>query len=446
MKSFTRIWLIALAVKTVLAIWLPLSNDEAYYWVWGHHPQLSYFDHPPMVGWLFYFGTFFDSFANASRLPAVWLGHLTLLVWNRILSPVLDEQKRTYWLIFVLFSPFLGIGSLIVTPDVPLLFFWSLSLLFLLRAIETKDLRFYIALGAALGLGFCSKYMIVIFVPIALAWLAWSGKWRSVKWAYVPLTIVFGLLFCAPVIYWNWKNDWASFAFQLNHGLVSEKWKPSWPLEYVGAQILLLFPPVIWFALQRREPREMKVLHFFAWGPLLFFLYTAFKARVEANWPIMAYPAVLSLALLNMRDWRWLKITVGIWAAALVIVLSEIIHPWIPLDPKKLKTNEFKKFDVFLPEAAHEQELYLGSYQMAGAVSYKLRRQVYKLGGMNRRDFFDFQPQSYPSGDRFIVGAEITHPLPAWVTEKGYEVKSTRRLNDEFQLLEVERRAKDPGR
>ena len=22
--------------------------DEAYYWMWGQHPALSYFDHPPL--------------------------------------------------------------------------------------------------------------------------------------------------------------------------------------------------------------------------------------------------------------------------------------------------------------------------------------------------------------------------------------------------------------
>lgn len=446
MKSFTRVWLIALAVKTVLAIWLPLSNDEAYYWVWGHHPQWSYFDHPPMVGWLFSIGGLFDSLWNAPRLPGVWLGHLTLLIWHRILAPVLDAKKQTLWLIFVLFSPFLGLGSLIITPDVPLLFFWSLSILLLLKALDQKSPTLYIALGASLGLGFCSKYLIVLFVPIALVWLAFSGRWRAVRWSLVPLTVLFGLIFCLPVLYWNWRHEWASFAFQLNHGLASEQWKAGWPLEYLGAQILLIFPPVLWLALQRREPKDMRFLHYFAWGPLLFFFYTSFKARVEGNWPIMAHPAVLSLAFLNMRNWRWLKITVGTWAVALLVIFSQIIHPWIPANPKKLKTNEFTKFDVFLPAAMQEKDLYLGSYQMAAAVSYKLKRQVYKLGGMNRRDFYDFQPQSYPNGDRFVLGAEIGHPLPAWVQEKGYQVKSTRRLTDEFQILEVERSAQSPNR
>lgn len=445
-KSFTRIWLVALAVKTIIAIWLPLSNDEAYYWVWGHHPQLSYFDHPPMVGWLFWLGTFLEGFGNAARLPGVWLAHSTLLVWNRILGPVLDERGETLWLILVLFSSFMGVGSLIITPDVPLLFFWSLSMFLLLRAVASTSLFAYAALGASLGLGFCSKYLIVLFVPIALLWLLWSGQWRRVRWSCVPVTIAVGLLFCAPVIHWNWKHEWASFAFQLGHGLASEERNPQWPLQYLAGQIALLFPPLIWLAIRGREPKEMRFLHFFGWLPLAFFLFTSFKARVEANWPVMAHPSILALAYLNMRDMRVLKVTVGVWIAALAVIFSQVIHPWIPLDPRRLKTNEFTKFDVFLPEAEKRPDLFLGSYQMAAAVSYKLRRQVYKLDGMNRRDFYDFIPHSKPKGDRFAVGAEIGHPLPAWVQEKGFEVTETRRLSDEFQILEVQKRAQNPDR
>ena len=449
MKRFTQAWLIALAVKTVIAIWLPLSNDESYYWVWGHHPGLSYFDHPPMVGWLFWIGTFFESLGNAARLPGVWLGHLTLLIWNKLLEPFLDEKKKMLWFIFILASPFFSAGSLIVTPDIPLLFFWSLSLLILLELVKGKKWA-YPALGAALGLGFCSKYMIVLFVPIALAWLAFSGEWRKIRWALVPVTIVTGLLFCTPVLYWNYTHEWASFVFQINHGFESEKYKAWWPLEYLGGQLLILFPPLAWLATRRREPKEAKYLHFFGWLPLAFFFYSSFKAHVEANWPMMGHPAILALAFLNMPDWKWLKASVAIWVLALLLVLSEIAMPWVPIDKRRLKTSEYKRFDVYLPHIAKAERegipFYLGSYQMAGNLSYKLRRQIYKLGGMNRRDFYDFTPQSFPNGDKFLVGAEIYHPLPEWLTAKGYVLKNTEILNSEFVILEVERRAQGSDR
>lgn len=454
-RSFWRLWWIALAVKTVIAIALPLSNDEAYYWVWGHNVRLSYFDHPPAVAWLFWFGRLFEGLGNGARLPGVWLGHATLLVWFRILKPYLSDKQAWFWLLFVVASPFLGVGSLIITPDVPLLFFWSLSLLILLQLLERPKASFYAAFGAALGLGFCSKYMIVLFVPTALLWLGFSGQWRKVRWLFVPLTILSGLLFCAPVLIWNAQNEWASFAFQLNHGLHAELFSPKWPLDYLGGQLAILFPTTVFFALRQGTP---SFLSFFGWAPLAFFFYTSFKARVEANWPEMGHPALLSLAVLgaqpSKRAQKWLLGTASLWALALVLILSQVFIPWLPVDSKKLKTSEFARFDV-VAQAIEDLDapVYLASYQMAGAVSYKLRRTIPKLQGINRRDFFDFMLEARPTVDRFFVVLPTNYfldrTLPEWLTantDHPPDVRSLRPVDGEFSIYEVIRRAQDTHR
>ncbi len=450
MTLFFRIWLIALVAKTAGAILLPFSNDEAYYWFWGHHPQWSYFDHPPMVGWLFWFGQVFENIGNGARLPGVWLGHLTLLLWSLILKPILNEKQRAGWLLFMVLSPFFGIGALVITPDVPLLFFWSLAILVLLRLLDTHRPWLYAVLGITLGLGFCSKYMTVLFVPIAILWVIWSGSWRRLRWPLVPLTILFGLVFCFPVFYWNSRHEWASFRFQLDHGLASTTWSGLWPAEYLGGQILILFPTVAWLALRPPKEKNYRFLLFFGWLPIAFFLYTSFKAHVEANWPIMAHPALLTLAYINAAHspgaMKVLRATMAVWAAAGLVVTSEAVHHWLPVEQNKLKTAEFSRFDVFLPYANGEHELYLGSYQMAAAVSYKTKGNICKLGGLNRRDFYDFLPQCFPKSDHFWIGREMYQPLPEWLVKKGYRELSVEQLSNEFQLVEVGRSAQGSGR
>ena len=37
------------ALRLVVAALVPLSPDEAYYWMWSRHLAGGYFDHPPMV-------------------------------------------------------------------------------------------------------------------------------------------------------------------------------------------------------------------------------------------------------------------------------------------------------------------------------------------------------------------------------------------------------------
>ena len=41
-----------LAIKLVYVFRVGPIFDEAYYWLWGQHPGLSYFDHPPFHAWL----------------------------------------------------------------------------------------------------------------------------------------------------------------------------------------------------------------------------------------------------------------------------------------------------------------------------------------------------------------------------------------------------------
>ena len=46
----------ALAATLAFRFWLgaalPITGDEAYFAIWGQRPDLGYYDHPPMVGWM----------------------------------------------------------------------------------------------------------------------------------------------------------------------------------------------------------------------------------------------------------------------------------------------------------------------------------------------------------------------------------------------------------
>ncbi len=440
MNPFISLWLIALIIKIALATLLPLSNDEAYYWVWGQHPQLSYFDHPPMVGWLFTLGNLTDFFGSAVRIPGVLLGHMTLLIWHKILRPFLIDKELTFWLAFILLTPFFGLGSIIITPDLPLMFFWTLAIYLLQKLLKEKSAFSYFIFGATLGLGFCAKYHMVLFVPIAWVWLIGSGRWREINFKYLAVAVIAGLVFCAPVWVWNMQHEWVSFRFQLEHGLKGKIWKPTYPIEYLGGQIGLLFPLVIYLALRKREPAELRYLHAFAWLPILFFLFTSFKARVEGNWPIIAHSSVYALAFLN-RGSKLLKATMVIWALLLTVVLSHVAYPWIPLNPKQNKVTEFSEFNKADERTKNLSPLYAGGYQVASVLSFKQRRDIHKIAGMNRKDFYDFREESYPKETMFYVVTDFWQEYPSWFTERECQKEELETLSDTLRLYRVTCRA-----
>src|SRR5687768_4209656 len=54
---FAGLLLAAVLLRFVAMASVPLVPEEAYYWMYAQHPNLSYFDHPPMIAWVIGLGT-----------------------------------------------------------------------------------------------------------------------------------------------------------------------------------------------------------------------------------------------------------------------------------------------------------------------------------------------------------------------------------------------------
>lgn len=438
MKIIWRIWGLSLLLKLVISALLPLGADEAYYWVWAQKPQLSYYDHPPMVSWLFYLGGFLEPFLHSVRWPAVILGHLVLGVWYLILKDSISLEKYRTWVWLVLFSPLLGFGSIIITPDLPVVFFWSLSLALALKALNTKALHFYALLGAALGLGFCAKYHIVLFIPCLLLYIFAENKWKEIRWNGVLSTIVTGLIFCLPVILWNVQNGFASFEFQLKHGLEKSSYNIEWTTSYIIGQILLLFPLMFWAALRAHTPKDLRWMYYFGWGPILFFLLTSFRASTEANWPIVGYPAVLALALFHPKIQKWIKYYIAFWGLLFSFILSALFIPSIRGTYEKLQ--EPFLFQELSKLVKDYQPLYADSYQMASSFWYFSKVPTYKLKEMSRIDFFDTFPQAIPQEDRFYLVQKEGNQLPEWFEKQNWNKTVLKKVSEHYILVEFTKR------
>lgn len=431
----TLFW-VALAVKLLLAAALPLTSDEAYYWVWSQHPQLSYYDHPPVVAWLFYLGNFTRWFPGSVRWPGVVLAHLGLGLWLRILGRWLDERRLFWWLTLALLSPLLGGSALIVTPDVPLLFFYALATLAYVHWSARPDFWRSLSLGLVIGFGLSSKYMMILF-PLSVLVPAWRK--RETRWGLLlnlPWMILGVVVGTCPVWLWNLTNDFASFKFQARHGLGRKAWKPSWTIEYVALQVALISPIVLYFATRRRR----RLPAYFTWlacTPFAFFLITTARGYVEANWPIAAYPAVLALAVQHLpRGRRGLAITAASWGAIFAALASLILIR--PEWSRGIKLREFYQYDTVMTRVRDVSPLYARSYQMASKLTFELGRSVPKLRGMTRRDFFDYLPESEPTTPVYFVIAEPNERLPDEYISRGHRIVERTPLDGTYELWKIE--------
>ena len=112
-----------------------------------------------------------------------------------------------------------GIGSVTMTPDTPLLFFWTAMLWSLGRLQATGRAEWWLAAGAAAGLAGTSKYSAALMLPGILLWIAaipahraWLRSWQLWAGAALALAIL------TPMLLWNAQHDWVSLIKQASRG------------------------------------------------------------------------------------------------------------------------------------------------------------------------------------------------------------------------------------
>jgi 4-amino-4-deoxy-L-arabinose transferase-like glycosyltransferase len=417
-NGFTKLrvwWLLSFLVKWGLSSITPLAPDEAYYWFWSFFPQLSYFDHPGMIAWLFRLGQFFSFLPYGERLPGLVIGHLAFGLWLLIAWDRFSEKITRQFFGLYLALPFLGLGSLLQTPDLPLTFFWALSLWFFLEWEQRPHPTQSLLLGLSMGLGFCSKYHMVLFPLSLLFYAGFENKKLLQRRLELGLIILAGLIGSLPVLIWNYKNHWVSFLFQAGHGLGQANWSPHWTSDYLAGQVLLFTPLLFWFFFKAQIYQRLRIFYWLALIPWIFFFFSSFRGAVQANWPIISLAPALLLALVSLqRPWMF-KAVLAAWVAPTLIVFSVWLYPWLESAPEKL--TEVHLLRSKIEQAKAYQPLFGGSYQIASLYSYYSGQKIHKLFQMSRRDQFDFWSGSEPTTREFFVLREKNEALPDWVNK-----------------------------
>ncbi len=319
------------ALRLLVAGWTPLSPDEAYYWVWSRALAPGYLDHPPMVALWIRAGTILaGQGAFGIRLLAPISAAVGSLMLGQAAADLFPGRRlRVPAAALLNATLLLAAGAVTMTPDTPLLFFWTATLWALGRLHATGRPGWWLAVGLLAGGALDSKYTAALLgIGIAL-WLLGTAEGR--RWLRTPWPWAGGVLavLCfAPVLAWNAAHGWASLAKQ---GGRTADWRPADSLRYlgelVGSQLGLGTPLVaalcalgVWRAARhwRQEPAAALLAALSVPGALVF-LQHAVGDRVQANWPAILFPAAcIAAAAYAPRFWRP--------AAALGFVLGAFVY------------------------------------------------------------------------------------------------------------------------
>src|SRR3981189_2696312 len=253
--------LVLIALRLVSAVYTPLTFDEAYYWTWSKHLAGGYYDHPPLGAVLIRRGTLFAGDTEFGvRLVSILLAlPMSFAVYRS--AEILFGGRRVAATATVLLNVTLmaSVGTMIVTPDAPLLVASSFVLLCLAKVLATGRGVWWLAVGVAVGAALLSKYTALFFGPAILIWLATVPKlrrWLISPWPYLGGIVAFAVF--APVVLWNADHHWVSFIKQLGRARI-EDFRPAFIAELIPTQVAFA-TPLVWilgmmglYALLRRD-------------------------------------------------------------------------------------------------------------------------------------------------------------------------------------------------
>lgn len=371
--------------QVLVASGFELAHDEAYYWLYSRNLDFGYFDHPPFVGVVIRL----FSFLPHSEL-AVRLGFIVLQFASLFLLLGLTTNSLITVLLFFSF-PLASFTGLLALPDIPLLFMTAVYCWGLKRYLEKDNLSNSLLLGLSIALLFYAKYHGVLLVFFTL--LA-DPKLVLRKSFYLVTAVALVVFF--PHMWWQYKHDFPTIRY---HFL--ERPKSSFSvgrsLEFIGLQIGLagvFAGPLVWWEVVKNRTATVfaRAMKFVSIGTVLFFLFSSFSKKVEANWTIfLAIPLIYLAADKSVWEKRWARTLV---LASFVIAISARIIFLLPADKvsiKRLKEfNGWKQWSQDMAYVCGDEPIVANTYQIASKLSFYLNREIPALNYHSRKNHFDY--------------------------------------------------------
>lgn len=325
-----------------------LMPQDAYYYLYGQNLSLSYFDHPGMIGYILrIFTDLFGQSIFVVKFADFLITSLTILSFYKLASYFLSKQKLQRAILLLTSTIFISILSFNSTPDVPLLLFWTLSLICLYKAIFEEKKWFWVLGGIAMGLAFNSKYTALLLQLGLIGFLIFSNKYRKLfvsPWFWT--SILLSILITYPVWYWNFQNEFASFVFQSSErtSSISEfKISPKNFFGAIGHQMFLLIPilflviGVITYKYLKRALLKLKIPQAKTLFLLAFFIptFVGFFSLtpiywVKLNWMMPSYITGIIIAGMFINK-RLLKTQLIISIAFHVLASLQILFYVVPI-------------------------------------------------------------------------------------------------------------------
>ena len=305
---------------------------------------------------------------------------------------------------------------------------WVLIAWLVVHLIKTENERWWVAIGAVIGLGFLTKYTIVFFVVGLVVGFFATPLRKQIKGGWVWIGAVTALLIASPNLIWQVQNDFVSLDFlrsiherdvrigRTGGFLIEQLYIPSnvvtIPFWISGLVALFVWEPL----------RRFRILGWMAVIPFL--LFTVAQGRSYYTGPLypmlIAAGAVWLFGLLESTKFAK-KLAVAITVPIMLIagaVFAAVVIPIAPVGSNWWRTaldingdlrEEFgwpemtaevaRIWETLTEDERRRTAIYASNYGEAGAINlygprYGLPRAISGVNSFWARGYGDIPPET----------------------------------------------------
>lgn len=321
-----------------------LQRDEFLYYQQGQHLALGYLENPPLLAYLASISSWLGGTEFWIRFWPSLIGAGTV-VFTCLITSALGGRSFAQLLagISILTGAFLRVHALF-QPNMLDIFFWTVSIYFLILFIRSQQTNHLIALVVSLVLGFYSKYSIAFFGAALIISLLISSQRKLFLQKRIWLALLLTIVLILPNIYWQYIHNWPLVHHMKE--LRETQLKYVNPIDFIKEQFLMNLPVLfVWiagfiWALKNKEYRFISFTYLFVIALLLF-------GSGKAYYALGIYPVLFAAGGVAWQQWtnkiKWLRVVFIVF----IIGFTRLILPLaLPIyEPVKLAAL-YKKYDI----------------------------------------------------------------------------------------------------
>lgn len=364
-KTNTYKFLVLVAIfKLIIANFIELGNDEAYYYSYALAPALNYFDHPPMVAWLIQITTLNLSGVSdvCMRLGPIITSTIASIFIFKTTTLIRNEKAGWYAILMYQASVYGGfIAGWFVLPDAPQAPFWCAALYFMANLITQKDKKenkTWYWLGICIGAATLSKvHGFYLWFGFGLFIVTHKREWLLNFRLYISFLI--SLLFIIPILIWNIQNNFITYTFHSNRVVAKQFSTIDLFREIVGEALyqnpivyIIIIISIVYF-FRKKIIHQNQILQWLLCMsiPMIFiFWYFASYNPIFPHWSGPAFVALIIIASLYIEQ-RTLRIFPKKIIAALTLTFATLIIAvgFVQFAPRNFGSQENHNYGEYCP-------------------------------------------------------------------------------------------------